>query len=253
VTDQRPHGDDLFFAIHRDLPREGPGEDASTLRALDRVRAITPVARIVDIGCGPGMQTIALASASDAHVTGVDTHVDYLEQLRTRAARARVSGRVHALRASMFDLPLQAAAVDLVWAEGAIYIVGFERGLREWRQLVRRDGCVAVTHLSWLTADPPDAPRQFWASRFPAMATVEDNLRIAERCGYDVVDHFTLPESGWWNDYYRPLEQRLASLRATYASDSRALAVLDGTQEQIDLFRGFPGVYGYVFYVLRRT
>ena len=244
---------ELFFNIHRDLPREGPGDDASTRRALNAVRSLTPVARVLDVGCGPGMQTVAVASTTDALVCGLDTHHGYLEQLRSRANAAAVSPRVVCIRGTMFAMPFAPASVDLIWAEGSIYIIGLERGLREWRELIRPRGCVAVTHLSWLTAEPPGQPRLFWARHFPAMASVDENLRIAEQCGYDVVEHFTLPETAWWTDYYDPLERRLASLRTDYASDSQALTAIADTQEQIDLFRQFSKTYGYVFYVLRRT
>lgn len=244
---------DLFFKIHRDLPREGPGESASTLRALRRVTDVTGVGSILDVGCGPGMQTVALASATDAHIVALDTHGGYLEQLRVRAERERASAHIHAVRGSMFDIPVLPESIDALWAEGAIYIIGFERGLREWRRVVKRGGCVAVTHLSWLASDVPDEPRRFWARNYPAMATVGENLEIARRCGYDVVEQFTLPESAWWDDYYRPLEERLASLHNEHRHDADALRVIASTQEQIDLFRTYFHTYGYIFYVLRRN
>ncbi len=28
-------------------------------------------------------------------------------------------------------------------------------------------------------------------------------------CDYEVLGHFTLPESAWWEPYYQPLEERL--------------------------------------------
>jgi SAM-dependent methyltransferase len=242
---------DLFFHIHKDLPREGPGDRASTLRAFRRVAAVTRVGSVLDVGCGPGLQTVALASATDAHIVALDTERDYLRRLRISASREAVSERVHTVQGSMFNVPVAAGSVDLVWAEGSIYIIGFERGLREWRRLVKPGGCVAVTHLSWLAIDVPDEPRRFWARHFPAMASVNDNVGVAQQCGYELIEHFTLPKSAWWNDYYRPLESRLSDLRTRFGGDSEALGVIDETQEQIDLYRRFADCYGYVFYVLR--
>ena len=253
LSGEFPSLNDLFFTIHKNLPREGPGNSASTLRAFRSVTDVTPVGSILDVGCGPGMQTVTLASATNAHIVALDTHVEYLEQLRVSAARERGVARIHALRGSMFDIPMLAESTDAIWAEGAIYIIGFERGLREWQRVVKHGGCVAVTHLSWLAADVPDEPRAFWGRNYPAMATVEENLNIAQRCGYDVVEHFTLPESAWWDDYYHPLEQRLDLLRNEHQRDADALRIIADTQEQIDLFRTYFYAYGYVFYVLRRT
>ncbi len=213
---------------------------------------MTRVATILDVGCGPGAQTIDLASACDARVIAIDTHRPYLRQLRTQSDQTRLSARIDTIEASMFALPLRANSVDVVWSEGAVYIIGFERALREWKPLLRRHGCVAATHLSWLRHDAPDAARAFWARHFPAMAPVDENLAIARRSGYAVLEHFTMPESAWWDDYYLPLERRLAHLRPQYASNPEALEAIASTQEQIDLYRRFSAFYGYVFYVLQR-
>ena len=50
-----------FFALHRGLPREAPGSRESTARALALARPLPAAPRVLDIGCGPGMQTIDLA------------------------------------------------------------------------------------------------------------------------------------------------------------------------------------------------
>ena len=84
------------------------------------------------------------------------------------------------------------------------------------------------------------------------MVTVDENLHIASRSRYEVLAHFVLPESAWWNDYYRPLEERLSHLRLKHSSDSEALLVIAWSQEQIDLYRRFAACYGHVLYILRR-
>jgi SAM-dependent methyltransferase len=243
----------LFFEILKDLPREGPGDGASTLRALARVTEATAVRTIIDVGCGPGKQTCDLARAADVRIVALDTHRPYLDELRVNSTREGLSRRIHIVQGSMFAIPLQPETLDAVWSEGAVYIIGFERGLREWRPFVRRGGCVVVSHLSWLTSEVPDEPRKFWARNFPAMTTVDENLTIARRCGYEIVEHFALPESAWWTDYYDPLEQRLEELRGHHRGDDEAQAMIAETQEQIDLYRRFSWSYGYVFYVLLRT
>jgi ubiquinone/menaquinone biosynthesis C-methylase UbiE len=207
---------------------------------------------ILDVGCGPGTQTMDVASVSRGCIVAMDIHQPYLDELRHRIVTAGAPNRVRLLRASMFDIPFGDDVLDVIWAEGSIYIIGFERGLAVWRRFLKSGGHVAATHLSWLMPEVPREPREFWAQHYPAMATVTENLEIARRCGFEVVDHFTLPESAWWTDYYDPMEKRLARLEEQHGRDRDAIALLESTQEQIDLYRRFADCYGYVFYILRK-
>jgi hypothetical protein len=108
-------------------------------------------------------------------------------------------------------------------------------------------------HLTWLAADVPDEARAFWERDFPEMTTIERNLAVARRAGYSALEWFVLPESAWWDDYYTPLHERLTSLRAQHRGDRDAIAMIERTQAQIDLYRRHSSCYGYVFYVLQRA
>ena len=241
----------VFFKIHSGLPREGPGDSASTHRAYRRIGELPASARILDVGCGPGAQTIDLAKVTPSRIVALDNHRPYLEQLDARVRRAGLSRRVRSVQASMFTMPFRNEAFDVVWAEGAIYVLGFERALKEWRALLRPGGYLAATHLSWLVTDVPSEPREFWERNYPAIRHVDENVAACREHGFDLVDRFTLPESAWWSDYYAPMEGRLVALRDEYARDDAALAVIEESREQIELYRRFARHYGYVFYVLR--
>jgi hypothetical protein len=65
------------------------------------------------------------------------------------------------------------------------------------------------------------------------------------------IGHFTLPQEAWWKEYYQPLEVRLDDLRKQYASDAAALEVIEGTQQEIDLYERYSDCYGYEFYVVQ--
>ena len=51
---------EVFLDVQRGLPRQGPGCDESTLRAISLCSGRPEGADLLDVGCGPGMQTVAL-------------------------------------------------------------------------------------------------------------------------------------------------------------------------------------------------
>jgi SAM-dependent methyltransferase len=245
--------DSLLFELHQDLPREGPGDDESTRRALSLVTDRALTCTCLDIGCGPGMQTIALASATRGRIVAVDTHRPYLARLRRAAQAQSLDTRISVLQASMFRLPFGDVTFDVIWSEGAIYLMGFERGLREWRRLLRPRGVIAVTELSWLQPHRPDELVAFWQTAYPGLQSVEDNLADVRAAGYRDLGHFVLPESSWWKNYYGPLERRAEVLRERHAGDPDVISDLDRTAREIDLFRRHSSSYGYVFFVMQAT
>ncbi len=243
---------EIFFEIHHDLLREAPGSDACTVRALAMVPPLPKDPHILDIGCGPGAHTLVLATQTGGHVTAIDTHQPYLDELKRRAQAQGLSDRTTPRNVSMFALDFEDASFDLIWSEGAVYIMGFREGLAAWHRFLKPGGTLAVTELTWLVDDPPDAPRRFWQAAYPAIKHVEENVAILQEAGYTSLGHFPLPESAWWDNYYTPIEHRIAALRQRYQNDAEALAVLDEEQREIDLYRKYADIYGYVFYIMGR-
>jgi hypothetical protein len=106
--------------------------------------------------------------------------------------------------------------------------------------------------LCWLKKEAPVEARLFWQKEYPAMATVDDRLEAIKASGYEIVAHFSLPESAWWNDYYRPLEDNLSVLREKYRDRPTALQAMAGTQQEIDMYRAYADFYGYVFFIMQK-
>ena len=242
---------DLFFELHSDIPREGPGDDASTRQAFGLMRGLPARPRFLDIGCGPGLQALQLAKISAATITAIDTHQPFLDVLALRADQAGLAERIIIRNKSMFALDFKPGSFDVLWSEGAIYIIGFEKGLREWQPLLKKGGYLAVTELSWLKPDPPAEARAFWNENYPGMHTLEENLATLRNTSYREIGHFVLPESSWREEYYTPLEKRIQILTEKYREDEEALAFLHGSQREIDLYRKYSDWYGYVFYIMQ--
>ena len=100
-------------------------------------------ARMLDIGCGAGRNTLPLSLAG-WEVVGTDLSFPMLVAAAERVAEDRPTARVHLLRASMDRLPVASAAFDFIVAHG---IWNLARSAAEFRQAVReaaraaRPGC----------------------------------------------------------------------------------------------------------------
>jgi len=242
---------DVFFELHHDLPREGPGDDESTLRALALCTELPERPDVLDVGCGPGMQTLALAAATGGIITAVDAHEPFLDQLRERAEAAGVRDRLHVMRGDMTDLPFGPDSFDLIWSEGAAYIMGISEAFDAWRAFLRPGGYIVVSELVWLVDDVPAEVRDFFERGYPGVTDVAGNLQRIAATGYEIIDHFTLPAESWWTHYQSPLEARIPGLLDRYAGDEAALAVINETIEEHRIRREYPETYGYEFFIAR--
>jgi len=246
---------EAFLRVWGALPQAAPGSDASTVEALRRIAdRLTDAPRVLDIGCGPGRQTFALARALPrARIVAVDVHEPFLERIAARARELGLSDRVATRAQSMDALSDAPGSVDLLWCEGAAYAIGVERALEAWRALLAPGGVLAYTDLVWTSDARPDEAVRFLASEYPEMVDVPRSLARAERAGYAAIDHFVLPESDFWTGFYAPLEARCAELRPEAGHDADLAAVIAQAEREIGVYRRHSGAYGYAFFLLVRS
>lgn len=239
----------VFLEVFSALPRQGPGRRDQTARALEAVRALLPASpRVLDVGCGTGAQTLDLAELlPEAAITAVDVHAPFLDRLAARARTAGVDDRVTVLEGDMRALALE-GPFDLVWCEGAAYIIGFAEALAAFARV--GPAAIALTEPVWTTADPPASARAVFDAEYPAMGTVEARLADVAAAGLEVRDHFPLPDEAWWDDFYGPMRSRVKALRSAFGEDAVARRVLDDCEAEIEMFVRDRGAYGYAFFAL---
>ena len=122
---------DLIIDFHLDAKRQGPGSDKQTLKALRLIgiEENAPI-KIADIGCGTGAQTMVLANNTTAQIVAVDLFSQFLDRLNTQVDAHDLNGRISTLNCSMDKLPFKKEEFDVIWAEGAIYNMGFKKGIK---------------------------------------------------------------------------------------------------------------------------
>lgn len=187
--------------------------------------------KILDVGCGTGVPTMELARLSNGQVTGLDISQSLLDELIRKIEAASLSDRVKTVKCSLFEMDFPDESFDIIWAEGSIFVIEFERGLKEWRRLLKPKGFLVV---------------------HDEIDNLTKKLKQIPRCGYELLGHFTVTEDMWWREYYCPLEKRIQELRIKYNDDPAALAVFDKEQREVDMFKRNLKRFGSVFFVMQK-
>ena len=241
-----PNPVDLLFA---DMDKLSPGDDRLSLYVLRSL----PQHRfgvVVDAGCGVGRQTMVLARQLRTPIHAVDSYEPFLNRLERRAKEKGLAHLVQMHCMDMKDIPSVFPTIDLLWAEGAAYNIGFANALTTWAKAIKPNGFAVVTELCWLREQIPNAVREFFRSEYPDMQSVPQNIAVVEEAGYKIFNTYTLRKEAWVKDYYDVLEARAKSLLNHSDVVVRNFAV--ETLKEIETFKISEDSYGYVFYVLQR-
>jgi len=244
---------DLLIDLHKGNKRQGPGGDEQTrlaldLSGLDRVKPLL----VADVGCGTGSSTLVLAENLNASIVAVDLFEDFLLVLSEGARKRRLVDKIKTLVCTMEDLPFDENSLDAIWAEGAIYNMGFERGIEYLKRFLKPSGILAASEITWLTEYRPEELQRHWDAEYPEIATVSDKVKILEHHGYSLKGYFPLPSSSWLDNYYIPLESAFAGFLSKHDSDD-ARAIVEAERLEIAVYRRYSAYYSYGFYIAQKV
>ena len=188
--------------------------------------------RILDIGCGSGVSTLELAMLSRGNVIGIDIDKPALEKFARRIKETGLTNRIQVINCSMFNMDFPDESFDIVWAEGSIYAIGFERGLREWKRLLKPSGSLVV---------------------HDEQGNVREKLEQISNCGYELLGYFMLSKETWWTEYFAPLEKWITESKKTYIDDLQILEELHQAQLEIDMYKKYPERNSSVCFVMKKN
>lgn len=186
--------------------------------------------QILDVGCSSGNPTIELAKMSDGKITGIDIDQNELDKLTKKIQEEGLSNRVFTKKCSLLNIEFPEETFDIIWAEGSINIVGFEKGLKELRHLLRQDGFLVI---------------------HDGVKDVSNKLKKIPDLGYKLVNHFMLPDDAWWIHYFEPLE-RLIKEQRKKAKTNESPNILERYQAEINMYKMNPKENISAFYIFQK-
>ncbi len=240
---------ELICEYFAGLERQGPGSPDVTHRALSFIEGLKEGSRIADIGCGTGGQTMVLAQRVPGKITGIDLFPRFIDLFNQNAKKLGLYGKVIGRVGSMQNLPFDENELDLIWSEGAIYNIGFERGLNEWRKFIRPGGHIAVSEVSWFTDIRPTEIENFWMDAYSEIDTIPKKMTQMQSAGYIPIACFSLPEICWKDHFYAPQVDVQKEFLARHAGNDAAKAFIENQRHEQRLYEKYKEYYGYVFYI----
>lgn len=243
----------LLIDLHKSANRQGPGGDAESEKALDlsMIDKSKPL-KIADIGCGTGASTLLLVRLLNAQITAVDFLQDFLDVLNVKAQNLGLSEKITSICASMDDLPFKNEEFDVIWSEGAIYNIGFEKGVKDWNRYLKVGGLLVVSEITWITNSRPSEIEKYWGEEYPEIDVASAKISVLEKNGYSPIGYFILPEHCWFDNYYRPMQNRFQDFLERNGNSEDARAIVHGENQEIALYEKYKDYYSYGVYIARK-
>ncbi len=239
----------LICEYFSSIERQGPGSPEVTAKALSFIDTLTSGSRIADIGCGTGGQTMVLADLTSGTITGIDLFADFIDIFKDNCRKRNLQDRVEGVVGSMDKLGFQDDELDLIWSEGAIYNIGFERGIKEWRKFLKTGGYLAVSEASWFTEKRPVEIDRFWKDAYPEIDLISNKVGQMQEAGYIPIATFVLPENCWTDHFYAPQVSAQEIFLKKYEGNKTAEDLVRSQRHEAELYRKYKEYYGYVFYI----
>jgi ubiquinone/menaquinone biosynthesis C-methylase UbiE len=195
-----------------------------TLPKLDRPR-------ILDLGCGSGVPTMELARLSNGEITALDIDQTALDILNRKIKGAGLSDKIKTVNCSILDMDFPEESFDIIWAEGSIHGIGFERGLQECQRFLKQNGYLMV---------------------HDEEGNVAEKIEQISRGGYELIDHFILNKDTWWQEYFAPLERLIGETHTKYGHYKTIIKELQSAQQEIDTFYNTPELCTSVCFIMRK-
>ena len=184
---------------------------------------------ILEIGCGSGVGTIELSGLTNGKIVAIDIDETQLKKLSDKVNMLGLHNKIEILQLSMFDMDFPDDSFDIIWAEGSIYAIGFKKGLKTWKTLLKPHGYLVV---------------------HDDKKGLSKKMEIITKTGYELINYFILSKEVWWNEYYKLIEEYIAKLRLSsgFKLEEEHIRNL----REIEMYKKNPDKFQSVCFVMQK-
>lgn len=243
----------LIVEYYSNTERQGCGSPDVTLKALSFIDNLASCKHIADVGCGTGGQTMVLASQFEGKITGIDLFPTFVELFNENAKKLNYSNRVKGIVCSMDNLKFKNEELDIIWCEGAIYNIGFEKGINDWRKFIKKNGHIVISEATWFTDERPSEVEEFWMDAYPGIDTMPNKMAQMQKAGYTPIASFVLPVNCWTEHFYDTQVQPRKDFLKKHAGNKFAEGFIENQRYEEQLYRKYNKYYGYAFYIGKKV
>lgn len=201
-----------------------------TRRAFESIPKINDP-NILDIGCGTGIPTIELARIFHGHILGIDFDESSLDCLIRKIQKMGLNNQIKVLKDSIQTMDLSEESFDIIWAEGSLFILGFEKSIKMWYRFLKPKGFLVVHDQN---------------------KDKHKKLELLAKYNYKTITSFDLTPDLWQLEYYTPLEQLVRKFRYRYSGDPDLIDELNKDQFEIDRYKVNSVVFSSFFAVSQK-
>jgi len=187
---------------------------------------------ILDIGCGTGVPTIELAKISNGQIIGIDINETSLNLLKRKIKELKLSNQVKVIKGSILNMDFPKESFDIIWAEGSVFVIGFENSIKRWYRFLKPDGFLVIHD------ENNDKNKK---------------LGLIKKHGYSLVGQFEITDKLWLLEYYKPLELLIQKFRHKYPNDSELNNELNKDQIEIDKCKTNSIVFSSFFVIMQKV
>ncbi|NQT97539.1 MAG: methyltransferase domain-containing protein [Candidatus Marinimicrobia bacterium] len=194
------------------------------LKYLFKALSIIPVIEnplMLDVGCGSGVPTLALAENFNGTITAVDIDTKSINRLEEKIKQLDISNIITLHNCSLFEMKLEENLFDIILAEGFLNVVGFQKGFLKVIKLLKRNRFFIIH----------DEFRDH-----------NKKTEFIESNNCKILGSFRLDEYVWWNDYYKCLEKEISFIR-----NKDFLELFKTDLHEIELFKQDPSQFNSVY------